>query len=592
MENHGDEIIRDIMLSNFILILNKLSNIPINVFIEPLVRQTAYYGCCQLHFDLFNAIINHNRLHLKEAMLIIHLIGKICVSDLKYHKSALNILIKIIQKYHNEHILKEYCNKYFKVIFSSFVKIAQQQHLTENQSNPILFEQNFNKMEIVIKTLIEISKLNINPLNEMIKAILQFVIKDYAQLFGHIHPLLKILYTTLKTESIDTSRLSLKLDNDDDDREQDPDRDPSQRKDSNSPCKSDGRRSYFKSDQDSPRTNIDDYLDEHLDIHDHISSPEDTINKENKISTPELNMAVQSAKQKYIHSLNDPSYADDTASGHDYTTESHSIESSEMSEFEPDKPETVNRAMEDIKRYKAKYDKSREQTLEAEKQKFEKMHKFPSPKKPKQLIAAKKKRKNNPHQTSPITKNWKIDADTQLILDRHRHIFKLIADQYRGKKPTAIKPQSFTDIAKMNKMLSLAEYQLIFENYRVSKKLLTKNKLKGILREVAGKESYAGNMCTTQNLIDSLCYIAQYAKLMENKVDENVSMSEKLTNLLKYMRQQHKKYNLEPAKLWSSKPPPPKPKATGPKRSFKQLYRQLSKRVLSQKKINVYPQMR
>merc|ERR1712228_516584 len=60
---------------------------------------------------------------------------------------------------------------------------------------------------------------------------------------------------------------------------------------------------------------------------------------------------------------------------------------------------------------------------------------------------------------------------------------------------------------------------------------------------------------------ESLCYIAQYAKLKENGIDECVSPKKKLRSLIFYMKKQHKDKSFKPYKLWDSRPP----KATKPK---------------------------
>merc|ERR1712228_482258 len=145
------------------------------------------------------------------------------------------------------------------------------------------------------------------------------------------------------------------------------------------------------------------------------------------------------------------------------------------------------------------------------------------------------------------------------ILKKYEHIFKVIVYAYRGKKPAAIKAATFDEHNKMGKMISFAEFNMIFDDYKVSNVLIKKNQLKGILRETA--EGYGGNMCTMPNFMESLCYIAQYAKLKTNGIDDAVSPKKKLRNLIFYMKQQHKEQSFKPYKLWESQPP----KATKPK---------------------------
>ena len=569
VEKHGDEVLRDMMLTNFIWILSAVDTLPINVVIEPLIRQTAYYGACQLHFDLFDALLDHKRLGLKQAMLMVHLIGKICISDRQYHAAALSVLLKALKKYQTESVVHEYCSKFFRVLFSNFVEVAQQQHLQQIQLTPALYEANFQKMEITIKTLIEIAK-QIEPLKHHIADILNSVITDYAALFGHIHPLLKILYSALQLDTIDTARITAKHE-DNGHGQIGHELDEENGINGLNGGSPGSRHSMFRSDRISTTTSnlnqsigLNHFL--HRDQDQNADSEADRISKVNRPTTPEIEAAIQSAKTKYVESIAmhtrrsraggedlDCDTLDDVMS-----SPSHSIESSEMSEFEPSPVDTVSRAIADIKMVRAKYQKSRENTLEVN------VKKSPSPKKRKSSTRTKSKSKSRSDSKTAILKKVGITKEMRIIVEQYRHIFQLMMKQYLGRKPTAIKARSFDDMKRMRSMLSLAEFNLIFEAYKVSNVLLSKNHLKGILRETA--QYFGGNLCSIDNFLDSLCFIAQTATFPKHKEQDNgvtdnpLSAPQQLLELINYMKRQHEVHRLRPIKLWETKPPPKKTK--------------------------------
>jgi len=491
VENHGDDELRDVMLSHFIALTASTPTIPIAVLVEPLVRQTAFYGARQLHLDLFNALATHTTLELKQAMLLIHLVGKLCVESLKYHVSAIGVLCAIVRRFEAEAVLRAYAAKLCQVLFSRFVEMAQEQHLAHNEL-PARKHELIDKMEATMQTLSAAAKLGLAWLTECVARILKSVVRDYAELFGHVHPLLKILHTTLSRHGASTDATSI--------------------------------------DTARVRGGLHITVEEHE--HDGLSPPAKVA--DDGPTTPEIASALRHAKQKYLRSL------EHSATG---SSSSSSVESSEMSEFAPDVVDTVPRAIRDIAAYREKKIRSRSVS--------------PSPSR-KKLRAKRKKRERKAlaeHKTSPpILKKIGISRDLRRVQREYRHIFTAIAENYKGRVPTAIRAQSFDDMGRMKGMLSLGEFCKLFEDYAVCPALIDRNHLLQVLRESAG-DDFGGNMCSVAHLMDALCFIAQTVELKDHS-GAHLSPAQKLRNLIFYIKLQHETKRMSPRKLWQQRPPP------------------------------------
>lgn len=62
-------------------ILKTLPVIPVNVMVEPIVKQASLSGYTNFDFDFFTAISEHPLLGLKHGLILLDLLGKICLND-------------------------------------------------------------------------------------------------------------------------------------------------------------------------------------------------------------------------------------------------------------------------------------------------------------------------------------------------------------------------------------------------------------------------------------------------------------------------------------------------------------------------------
>ena len=164
IENYNDESIREFMLTNTIKIFTEIDSIPLGILLEPFIKQSqiaknVIYNI--FDFDFFIFIAKHSRLIIKDAILLIDLLGKIILSSSYYCLLSTVPFLLIINHFSDNVTLKEYLIKYIgisiRVYYSEKIK----------NENPIR-----NKLTQNILYLIEkIIQVDVFNLNQEIKEI-------------------------------------------------------------------------------------------------------------------------------------------------------------------------------------------------------------------------------------------------------------------------------------------------------------------------------------------------------------------------------------------------------------------------------------
>lgn len=88
VENFNQSQIREFILLNLIQVYNKIEDIPLNVVLEPLIRQIQVSEASQnlLLFDyqFFNYISTSNKINIKMGVLIFDILGKTYLNNIVY----------------------------------------------------------------------------------------------------------------------------------------------------------------------------------------------------------------------------------------------------------------------------------------------------------------------------------------------------------------------------------------------------------------------------------------------------------------------------------------------------------------------------
>ena len=88
-ENIDDSVTREFIFKNLIYTFNKIPNISVSFVLEPFIQhlqstEGKSFQYSPIDFDLFMAIAKHPKLNPRNALLFIHYLAKIYLSDLSY----------------------------------------------------------------------------------------------------------------------------------------------------------------------------------------------------------------------------------------------------------------------------------------------------------------------------------------------------------------------------------------------------------------------------------------------------------------------------------------------------------------------------
>lgn len=101
VENPSDPTVREIYLSNFGNIFKKHPNIPIGLFVNPLLKQlTIQLGVTLLlktfDMDFFFILTSHPKMTLEISLLLMNFLSKLVLSEISYGSCATNLYIILV----------------------------------------------------------------------------------------------------------------------------------------------------------------------------------------------------------------------------------------------------------------------------------------------------------------------------------------------------------------------------------------------------------------------------------------------------------------------------------------------------------------
>ena len=120
MENHPNERLREFILCNMRMSLEKWQGLPIGIVIEPLVKQISLHGYTNVDFDFFMTLSTHRKLEDKHGMLLLDLFGRICVEDPLHGRLALVPFLSLVDRFNGEEVLVEYLVQYVKTALGQY----------------------------------------------------------------------------------------------------------------------------------------------------------------------------------------------------------------------------------------------------------------------------------------------------------------------------------------------------------------------------------------------------------------------------------------------------------------------------------------
>ncbi|KRX04789.1 Armadillo-type fold [Pseudocohnilembus persalinus] len=186
IENHQNLEDREYILQNFSNIFKKFISIPVEILVEPLIKQIQFQegqsymiNICDIQF--FTLVSQHPKAKLKLSILLVDLLCKIYLNDLIFAPSVIQPIKNIFSRYIEQQAMQEYTLKFVKIclamLYTSAKNVKSNKPLYQN------FEGDFDEHEILHKQkralIVQILKMIIllkhTQLNEQIKPLIVHV---------------------------------------------------------------------------------------------------------------------------------------------------------------------------------------------------------------------------------------------------------------------------------------------------------------------------------------------------------------------------------------------------------------------------------
>ncbi|KAM3144419.1 hypothetical protein pb186bvf_003583 [Paramecium bursaria] len=185
IENYDDVEMREFIMNNFMYLIQRFSSIPIDILIEPLVKQIIMNDTLVNFPDmkLFKFIVGHPKMRVRLAIILLDLLAKIYLNNPIYSSLAFNPIQILLARFAESQLLREYAFKLAKISLAlhyNSLKSRKQQQKINDLSILSTIQQLNNDQEIFHAQkraqIIELVKFIINmqqdELNEQIKPLI------------------------------------------------------------------------------------------------------------------------------------------------------------------------------------------------------------------------------------------------------------------------------------------------------------------------------------------------------------------------------------------------------------------------------------
>ena len=169
IEKYSDDNIREFLLNNMKLALNEFSLIPLGILLEPLIKQSLIGKNIKFNifdFDFYNFISQHPRLTIKDAVLLLDLLGKIFLNDYLYSSLSKISFLIITARFIEFNPVQEFIMRFISISLKlSFTEMTR----IDDFNNKIVRK---NSLDLIDKII----KFNNEELNQQIREAFQSLI--------------------------------------------------------------------------------------------------------------------------------------------------------------------------------------------------------------------------------------------------------------------------------------------------------------------------------------------------------------------------------------------------------------------------------
>eukprot|EP00949_MAST-11_sp_MAST-11-sp1_P005339 g5339.t1 len=183
-----NESFHEFQVSNMSVLLQTVPQLPVNVMIEPLIKQVALSGYNNRDFEFFLAIAKHDRLDEMHALLLADLLGKVALNDPIFSRTACIPLLTMLKRFEEDTAVTDYTVRLFKVgltqllqVEAGAVKILRAQPPNMQQE---LENYAFRRI-MAEETLYKILQLDHMPATKRILPMIRAASAHYAKMVGN-----------------------------------------------------------------------------------------------------------------------------------------------------------------------------------------------------------------------------------------------------------------------------------------------------------------------------------------------------------------------------------------------------------------------
>ena len=93
----------------------------VDTLVKPIVKQVSRTSHTSAHFDLFVDVAKHPRLHLRSALLLLDVLGKICLGDPLFSRVAVLPFLHLVKRFHTSPLMQQYLRQFCQIALNKYV---------------------------------------------------------------------------------------------------------------------------------------------------------------------------------------------------------------------------------------------------------------------------------------------------------------------------------------------------------------------------------------------------------------------------------------------------------------------------------------
>jgi hypothetical protein len=220
IENFKDGPVREFLSINLKKILQKISTLPVNILVDPLMKQLDLYEndlSITVHdLDLLRSIVGHPRIGLNSALVTFNTVAKLLLCSVPNQQCLSTILIGLLRRHIEDTTFCEYSVKFASVALASIFKSFKQGGAKKLENTRKLdnvhrisgldmdrgeIEKELNQKHwraVMINTLRDMILLRQSQVNDHLEDRLLFTNREIFKLLGHNYEGIITLLNVLK----------------------------------------------------------------------------------------------------------------------------------------------------------------------------------------------------------------------------------------------------------------------------------------------------------------------------------------------------------------------------------------------------------